>query len=105
MYKQLGIPNAPKLVCFGQLTQLSGVFRVYFEDFYYSVTSARHAIDVYIKSTTVLSLKHSKTSKLVWLFIARYFYGLKVAERYASVIKSEDFVNTFIAKGHDQDEN
>lgn len=106
VYQQLGIPITPKLVFFGQPTGLSGLFRVYFRDFYYSFSTARRAIDVYIKLTSTLSLKHSKISKLVWLFIARYFYGLKVAERYASIDRLEDFVNSTIARVHgSQNEN
>lgn len=105
VYQQLGIPFAPKLVFFGQPTDLSGLFRVYFQGVYYSFSSARRAVDVYIKLTTVLSLKHSKISKLVWLFIARYFYGLKVTERYASIDKLEDFINSSLEKVHKQNEN
>ncbi|XP_058814073.1 uncharacterized protein LOC131677980 [Topomyia yanbarensis] len=95
VYQQLGIPLVPKLVFFGRL---SGTFRVYFQGFYYSLQSARRAIDVYIKLTAVLSLKHSKISKLVWLFIARFFYGIKVTERYASIDRLEDFVKSSITK-------
>lgn len=104
-YQKLGIPIAPKLVFFGQPTDLSGLFRVYFQGYYYSFSSARRALDVYIKLTTVLKLKHSKISKLVWLFIARYFYGLKVTERYASIDKLEDFINSSLEKVHKQNEN
>lgn len=105
VYEQLGIPIAPKLVFFGQPTDLKGEFRVYYHDFYYSFSSAQRAIDVYIKFTKVLSIKHSKISKLVWMYVARYFYGLKVNERYASIDRLEDFLNTSLGKTGNQNAN
>lgn len=92
-YKDLGLPTSPKLIFFGSQTELLDIYRVYFEDFFYSVPSARRAIDVYIKTTTVLALKHSKISKLIWMFISRYIYGIKVPEKYTSIIKLEAFLN------------
>lgn len=105
VYRQLGIPIVPKLVFFGQPTELSGAFRVYFQDFHYSFTSALRAIEVYIRFTAVLSLKHSKISKLIWLFIAQYFYRLEVTERYASIDRLLDFMNKTIKKVQGQHEN
>lgn len=91
-YQDLALPRSPKLLFFGTPTELLGVFRVYYNSYYYTVSSAIRAVDTYIKLTTVLGLKHSKISKLIWLFIARYMYKLKSAETYASIEKFVTFL-------------
>lgn len=104
LYKRykVSIPLVPKLVIYGKPTDLLGTFRVYHDSTIYSLSSVRLAIDVYIKLTNVLGLKHSKISKLVWVFIAQYIYQLKSAERYASIDK---FIRYLEAAKESQHEN
>lgn len=91
-YRDLHLETVPKLIFFGTPTRLLGVYRVYFEEVVYNLPSVRRAVDVYIRLCTVLAIKHSKISKLVWIFVARYVYGLVVKERYATVEKFEEYL-------------
>lgn len=101
-YQDLAIPVTPKLVFFGKPTELLGIFRVYHSldhgSTYYTLSSVSQAIDVYMKLTVVLGLKHSKISKLVWVFIAQYVYQLKPAERYVGVDKLKEYLEDHKSK-------
>ncbi|XP_058455270.1 uncharacterized protein LOC131432781 [Malaya genurostris] len=81
-YQDFGLPASSKLIFFGtDYKNLTGIFRVYYGDLFYTLPTVSRAIDVFIKFTAVLGLKHSKFSYLVWLFISRYIYEIKRQER------------------------
>ncbi|XP_058464333.1 uncharacterized protein LOC131438355 [Malaya genurostris] len=104
-YQSYRIPLTPKLIFFGTQASLTGVFRVYYGDLFYTLPSASRAIDVYIKLCEVLALKHSKISKLIWLFVQHYIYDLDIPERYASIDRLVQFLNQPALSNLEQDDD
>lgn len=87
-YSDLGLKPAPKLIAIGtNYKDLLGSFFVCYNDLCYNLSSMKRAVDVYIKLALVLGLQHSKISKLVWLFVVRYVYGVYVPEKYSNIEK------------------
>lgn len=96
-YEELQIPSTPKLVVFGtDFRNQSGVYRVYYRNIYYTVSSIARAVDVLVKFTSVLGLNPSKVSYLVWLFIFHFVYGINRLEKYSSVTKLENYLSTVL---------
>ncbi|XP_058443690.1 uncharacterized protein LOC131425651 [Malaya genurostris] len=104
-YQSYRIPLTPKLIFFGTQASLTGVFRVYYGDLFYTLPSASRAVDVYIKLCEVLALKHSKISKLIWLFVQHYIYDLDIPERYASIDRLVQFLNQPALSNLEQDDD
>lgn len=100
-YEELSIPPTPKLVVFGKdFRSQSGVYRIYYNNLFYTVSKLTRAIDVLVKLTTVFGLKPSRISYLVWLFIFHYVYGIIRPKKYTSVSKLEDYLTTTLKDVH-----
>lgn len=96
-YEELSIPPTPKLVVFGKdYKNQTGVYRIYYKNLHYTVSTITRAIDVLIKFTVVYGVKPSKISYLVWLFIYHFVYGINRPEKYTSVTKLEEYLSTVL---------
>ncbi|XP_055586992.1 uncharacterized protein LOC129748779 [Uranotaenia lowii] len=86
--KDLGLPAAPKIVARGRgPTQLQNTFYVIYEELCYELPTLLQAVDVLMQLSHVLGIKHSKVSKQIWLFLARYVYSICTPEKYKSIEK------------------
>lgn len=88
-------PAAPKLVIIGSdLPEVTGECVVVFRSLEYSCSGILRGIDIVVKMRAVLGLPYPAATKLVWLFIERFFYGLNpVGSSYMAINKLIGFLD------------
>lgn len=95
IYEKQNSPPCPKLVVVGEAASNGGFHcMVVYRTLAYEFSSIVRAVDVLIKLHLVLGLPYSKTSKLVWIFIEKYFYEVESNYGgYMCINRLIDFIN------------
>lgn len=92
VYEKQGFPLCPKLVVFGENHHNFRGCMIVYKSLAYEFSTVARAIDVAIKLHLVLGLPFSKTSKLVWVFITKYLYGVEPNRGYLCIDKIINFL-------------
>lgn len=87
-------PEIPKLIVFGaSLETVSPTCFVTYKDIGYKLSSISRGVDVLLKLILVFHLPVSKISKLVWLFIQQFVYGVNADYTYVNVTKLTEYLD------------
>ncbi|XP_065085549.1 uncharacterized protein LOC135707613 [Ochlerotatus camptorhynchus] len=93
VYDKQEFPLCPKLAIIGENScKIQGGCMVVYKSLVYDFSSVARAIDVIIKLHLVLGLPFSKTSKLVWVFIEKYLYGIETDRGYLCINKLISYI-------------
>lgn len=91
--EQNGNPIFPKLVVFAEhVSSPNNGCMVVYKHLQYKLNNISRGVDVFHKLTTVLKIPVSKISKLVWIFIGHYFYGIPNKNTYRNIEKLFEFL-------------
>lgn len=77
IYEENKIPIAPKLIVVGNnLATAKGECMVVYKGIIYTLPTIVRGVDVLLKLQIILGLPVSNLSKLVWIFIEKFVYGV-----------------------------
>lgn len=89
-----GEPEIPRLIVLGtSIETVSSSCFVIYKDIGYKLSSISRGVDVLLKLILVFDLPVSKISKLVWLFIRQFVYGVNADYLYVNIAKLTDYLD------------
>lgn len=96
IYEEQNIAIAPKLIVFGNdLATARGECMVVYKSVMYTLPTIVRGLDVLVKLHTILGLPFAKFSKLVWIFIEQFVYGIPSNHGgYLCINKLTQFLNS-----------